>query len=273
MSRLVSIAIAVCFVATHAAYGSPMLGQNLVINGSFESFDELEGSDGPPPVITETGLLADLVGWEESGTLSLDLYTGDFWEPSPNYENDVPPNAGEWVLFGGDAGTSITQTISMDFASDLIDEGQARFDLSGWLGSFNRPSPDGLRGCCGEADQTMVTIEFLDSEGLIVGDAMLVGPTEPQAGLVNDEGFTFVGFRNFSEFRDIAGDVPLGSRSARITASFVLAAGDNPSNYNNANLDLVAFSIVPSTGTLGPLSMVLAVATLRRRRDRRLLNK
>ena len=120
------------------------------------------------------------------------------------------------------ADSALTQTVDLRAAADDIDNrpGGVQYQLSGDLGGFLI-----------DPSRTKVTVDFLDANGASLGTGALKPITALDRWFVTD----FI-------HRDAVGRIPVGTRTARVVATF---DDRNPvlGNYNNAYADNLSFKV------------------------------
>jgi Phosphoesterase family len=140
----------------------------------------------------------------------------------PSSDGLIPAAAGGQQFFGGGpvADSTLTQTVDLRPAQGSIDAGNGRFTLSGDLGGFFI-----------DPSRTLVTVNFLDANGVGLGTANLKPVT------AWDRLFA-TGFIH----RDASGAIPTLTRSAQVV---VTLDDRNPvlGNYNNAYADNLSFTV------------------------------
>ena len=237
----------VLFSAFSSTSAFGQLGVNLVQNHSFESFTADSTSAGTVAVEGRSGRFR-LNDWVTQGTFTLDRYDGAF-PPTTG----TPANAGEYYLFGTSTALStLEQRVDLTFASALIDMGDAGFLASALLGSLKFFNSNDFF----QDDIATLTISFRDQVDIPISLITMVGPNFPsEVGAPMTPG-------NFHGLISSAGSVPVSARSAVIAIS--LTRDPDSSGFNNANVDRVEFTVVPSPGSVGML-MILAMVVRRRR--------
>jgi hypothetical protein len=159
-------ALALFFVAACAALASlnasaataSIFGRNLVVNGGAEM-----GKGAPDASSTAR----PLPGWTPTGNFSAVQWGGSGGLPAKT--DPGPAQRGKNFFAGGpsNAVSSAEQTIDVTSGAVAIDKGSVKYKLSGYLGGF-----------AGQADQIVVTAEFLDASGQKLGVAT-IGPVTP----------------------------------------------------------------------------------------------
>ena len=157
-----------------------VLGTNLVVNGGAEA--------GPAAPVGTRALYVP--GWSNSMGASVAPYGGTGWigvaDPGPA---DRGVN-----LFGGGGGAISYQDIDVSPAASLIDSGQVKYVVSGWLGAL-----------AGQAGPTL-TYLFFDWSGKQLAATAQVGPPSPSGtGLVE---------------LSHSDTLPAGTRRVQITLTF-----------------------------------------------------
>lgn len=206
-----ALALALATPAAHAQFGT-----NLLVNGDAES----------GPGRTDGGLVASIPGWVATGQATVTRYGfNDF----PTALDPGPANRGLNFFSGGPSGdlATLTQSISLAFASSQIDNGAADFSLSGWFGGYAT-----------QGDHATLTISFLNAGSQSVGSPVTIGPVS------NTERDNVTGLL----FRSTTGTIPTGARSATATISLFRNAG----SYNDGYTDNLSFSVTQGTGAAAP---------------------
>lgn len=235
---------ALCLTAAAAALlvvpaAHAQFGVNLIANSDAEA-----GPGGTG------GAVASIPGWTASTPAPTVVLYGSGAYPS--LTDPGPVDRGTKFFGGGNsASTSLSQTIDLGFGSTAIDAGEATFDLSGYLGGFSSQN-----------DQVSFTLTFLDSGSQAIGSSTVLGPVLA-ADRANATGMLF---------RQFAGAVPVGARSATTVLQFTRSSGTSNDGYAD-NVSLVvsaAPALVPEAGTvaltLPALGMVGAMILRRRRK-------
>jgi hypothetical protein len=140
----------------------------------------------------------------------------------PSADNAIPtPSEGQQFFGGGPvADSTLTQTVDLSAAHDLIDAGDGTYTLSGDLGGFLI-----------DPSRSAVTVNFLDENGNKLG----TGNLKPVSAW--DRLFS-TGFIH----RTTSSAIPVGTRSAQVVVTF---DDQNPvlGNYNNAYADNLSFTV------------------------------
>lgn len=174
-------------------------------------------------------------GWAATGTPTVIEYgtLRRFPVPTPSPGPVLPglfafPSQGDVgsgdQFFGGGpvADSSLTQIVKLDAAASAIDTrpGGVQYQLSGDLGGFLI-----------DPSRTKVTVDFLDSQGAVLGTGALAPVTALDRWLMTD-----------LLHRETVGRIPVGARSARVVVTF---DDNNPvlGNYNNAYADNLSFKV------------------------------
>jgi len=181
------------------------LGENLLTNGDAESGS---GSVGGYDVIPAKG-------WSSAANATVVQYGASGF---PTNSSPGPAIRGLNFFAGGPSNnvSSFTQTILLDDVAVDVSTGQVAFELSGFLGGYDA-----------QADNTVVTAEFLgDDDGLIASAA--IGPVS------NDQRGNISGML----YRAIQGEVPAGTLAIRVTVVFTRSNGVYNDGYAD-NLSLV----------------------------------
>ena len=133
----------------------------------------------------------------------------------------APPNSGLQFFGGGNVATSsLTQTVDLTAAASTIDGGCVTYTLSGWLGGFTL-----------DPSAASVTVNFLDEDGLVLGNGKLTPITAWDRW-----------FRTGLLERQTWGLIPEGTRRAQVAVTFT-DGNLAPGSYNNAYADNLSFTI------------------------------
>jgi uncharacterized protein (TIGR03437 family) len=157
-------------------------------------------------------------GWNTDGRVAVCRYgTGDY---TPKPTSPGPPDRGEYLFIGGASSSrdaQMSQDVDISKYSAQIDAGTLPYTLSGWLGGWDE-----------DRDNARVTLRFLGGTG---GTTQLgsiqIGPVMPadrlnRLGLVERTG---------------SGNVPAGTRTARVIVDFDYRTGsDNDAYVDNLSL-------------------------------------
>ena len=174
---------------------------NLVVNGAAEI------GDG-----TFDGIaLTTVPGWTTTGLMNEVRYGASDGQgvggwPTPSTPG--PADRGQNFFAGGGGGVSTaTQTVDVSKAEGQINQGNVKFNLSGWLG-----------GTGSVTDTATVTATFLDASGRSLGTATL-GPVTPA---MRDDTTEFLP-------ENATGALPSQAKTVRIVLTI---NGDHPANRN-----------------------------------------
>lgn len=234
LSKQALIAAAVTGVLPGVA-SAATLGQNLVLNPSFESI----GADPGNPA-------AD---W--GGNLSTYAY-------SLNYTGPAPAGAGARYWFGGGADPLASQVFDLAGNITAIDGGRIGYNLSAFFSTY-----------LDQKDYGTIRLLFLDSSGSTIGLASIGGATFVGNLPLVDNG-VYPNAHSWGQDAS-AGLVPIGTRSVRME----LDGDKDPTVGSTCDsyIDLVNFQIVavpePGTVSLGVLGLGMAGWWTIRRRSRR----
>ncbi|RMI34945.1 alkaline phosphatase family protein [Nocardia stercoris] len=179
----------------HAATTSP----NLVVDGDAESVVQCspKGLDG-----------MTLPGWNiGNGEPNAVCYGQSGW---PSSSSPGPSNRGQKFFTGGGTGNSeLDQTIDISAAGAAIDQGGISYDLSGWLGGYGA-----------QLDRVGLSVAFLNSAGTQLGSASITPVNSFDRG-----------FQTGLLYRDTTGNIPKGTRTARVSLNFIWTDGDTTDGY------------------------------------------
>ena len=196
------------------------LETNLIIN---------PGAEDSPGAI-DLGTFAAPVGWTTTLNFTALAYTANYEGfDLINPADSVAIGGGKNHFTGGNTNNSTaTQTINFADLAGSIDSSSLQAELSGFLG-----------GSLGQADNMTVTATFYNAAHTSLG-TLSIGPVTP-ADLGNDSKLIF---------RNTAGTIPVGTRSADI----VLTARQYDGFYNNGAADNLDFRIDSKTDSAPDLS-------------------
>jgi hypothetical protein len=210
--------------------GTPLFnGQNLIVNGNAES--GAGDPDGSTPVTT-------IPGWTIAGgrfdVIQYQQDNGSY----PAATDPGPTDRGKNFFSGGpdDDVSTGTQVIDVSQAATVLDTGAASYLLVGWLGGFE-----------GQDDHAVLSIQFADASGKILGQAQ-IGPV-----LAADRS-------DLTELilRTAQGKVPTGTRKILVTLTMTRVSGAANDGYAD-NLSLVLAASVPSSFRAGTNSAFSAM--------------
>ena len=205
--------------------------RNLVVNGDAESV---------PAANTTVTLFP---GWATDGNVSILGYNSSGGWPS--FTDPGPENRGNNFFYGGSVGTSAaSQEIDISFASNDIDAGNARFDVSAWIGGYSS-----------QGDMAVVRVAFYGAGSQLLGTST-IGPV-----LYTDRA-SMTGLL----YRAASGIVPANARRATISMEFTRIDG----SANDGYLDNVSFMLAPvgspttqkSSQTIGAISFLPGTLTV-----------
>ena len=194
-------------VSAVAAGAAPEAANNLIVNGDAE-----QGQASP----NGYDVVADIPGWARKGGFTVVSYgAADF----PGVQAGSAFGGGESFFAGGpgNAGSSVSQQISIASKRSLIDSGKGKATLSGYLGGYG-----------GQDDSLAATAIFLDQSGKRLG-GIKIGPVSAaarklQTGMLK---------------KTTTGLVPKKTRAIRI----VLGADRTAGNYNDGYADNLSLLI------------------------------
>jgi len=194
-------------IAPAGAASTVMLGANLILN---------PGADAGPGS-PDDGHIVKPPHWSTTGCLTAVMYgaSGGF----PDATSTGPKDRGKNMFQGGPRCPLSTgsQVIPVSSLSSLVDAGRAGYTLSGYLGGF-----------AGQADDAMVSLDFLSASGGSLGKAV-IGPVT-HADRADTTGLVA---------RSKTGVVPRGTRSVRVTITATRSDG----SYNDGSADSLSFVI------------------------------
>jgi len=150
-----ALTVAVAVTAGANAQATPLLGQNLVVNGGAEAGPGTPDAGSPP---------MPPPGWTVTSNFTAAQYGGSGGLPAPT--DPGPPNRGRNFFAGGPSNPLSTaeQKIDVSAAATAIDTGAVKYRLAGYLGGY-----------AGQEDHTVVTAAFRDASGAQMG-AATIGP-------------------------------------------------------------------------------------------------
>ncbi|HET8967888.1 MAG TPA: hypothetical protein VFN06_00495, partial [Gaiellaceae bacterium] len=146
-------------VSSVAAGAAPEAAKNLIVNGDAE-----QGPASP----NGYDVVADIPGWARKGGFTVVSYgAADF----PGVQAGSAIGGGSSFFAGGpgNAGSSVSQQISIASKKSLIDSGKGKATLSGYLGGYG-----------GQDDSLAATAVFLDQSGKRLG-GIKIGPVSAAA--------------------------------------------------------------------------------------------
>lgn len=195
-----------------------LLNQNLVINPGAELGDASD--DG--------WLVAVVPGWTTTGNFTAVRYGPD-WD-YPSQTDPGPADRGNNFFSGGpeNAASGASQNITVAALAGLIDSSSVSFALSAFLGGY-----------LNQGDNAVLTATFLDSNGNALGSSDL-GP------VTNTDRQNATGLL----FREVSGDLPVGTRSIDLALQMTRLDGVFNDGYAD-NLSLVLRSSTPTVPETG----------------------
>ena len=219
-------------LARPAPAHAQVFGANIIINGNAEAgAGSASGNDVVP-----------VPGWTTAGSATVVVYgaPGGF----PSATDPGPSDRGVNFFSGGPNGSSsLSQTINVTAGSATINGGAVRYDLSGFLGGFDR-----------QDDNAVLLAVFRDGSGASLGTAT-IGPVLA-ADRSNATGLLL---------QATSGFVPAGTESIDVGLQFTLVSPV----YNDGYADNVSLVLTPVPEPLGAtLFGAAAVAGLMSRRLR-----
>ena len=163
-----------------------LLGHNLIVNPGAEAGPSLAPSLGP-----SLAVVGYVPGWSTAAKVSVAPYGGKGWV---QISDPGPPDRGVNLFCGGTAGSFSYQEIDVSGAAALIDAGQVKYEVSGWLGGL------------GPLGSPILTYLFFDWSGKQLA-------TTGQFGGTNRAGTGLVQFSH----SDV---LPAGTRRVQIVLTF-----------------------------------------------------
>ena len=190
-----------------SAPAQSLTGVNLIVNPGADA------SIGLNDTTDTTSTSPDLSGWVRSAYVTADSYAGD--SSGDLYQaaaGTTPPDANVNYFYGGEsvvddsnpAGTAY-QDIDVSSAASLIDKGNLPYSLSAWLGGYAT-----------QDDNTVLTVQFEDWKGNVLGTATL-GPVLSADRSGNSELLQ----------KSTTGAVPAQTRMIHVLLTFTRASGSN----------------------------------------------
>jgi uncharacterized protein (TIGR03437 family) len=200
--RLFLASIAAFLSFYPSAVMAQSFGSNLIVNGDAES-----GSG-----VGSNTIVASIPGWTSSGANVITYASGY----GITLGDIVPIGAGKNYFSNGNTSSSMTQTVSLAFATAAIDGGTASFDASGYFGGYSNYD-----------DSATMSIAFLNTSGSTLSTVTIGGLKSADR----------VGTGLY--LRRQIGAVPSGARSAKVTVNFVITG----SSANNAGADNLSLKL------------------------------
>lgn len=205
---LAVIGVAVVALAMSLTAGARSTAKNLIVNGNAE-----QGVSSP----NGYDVVPEIPGWTRRGGFTVVAYgAADF----PGTQASTALHGGAKFFAGGpgNAGSSVTQTVSVAAQKQLIDSGKARATLSGQLGGYG-----------GQDDSLIATAVFLGQSGARLGTMLRLGPVNAaarklQTGLIA---------------KTVKGAIPKGTRTIRVT----LSADRTSGSYNDGYADNLSLTV------------------------------
>jgi hypothetical protein len=219
--RLVAVA-ALTLCCAGASRGAT--GVNLVSN---PGFDAAPGGNGDAIVAAPSWTAVGnptVVRWDAGGGF-------------PAVSDPGPSDRGSNFVSGGPSSplTSFFQDIDVSADAVLIDTGTQGFTLAGYLGGY-----------ASQNDNAVLSVEFLNANGDLLGSTTLSGPLA--AGRQNLTGLLLT---------SAVGIVPPQTRTARVTVTFERQAG----SYNDGYADSLSLVLTPPAACSGDFNHDGAVNT------------
>ncbi|WP_414623944.1 PEP-CTERM sorting domain-containing protein [Calothrix sp. CCY 0018] len=228
-----------------------VLNKNLIVNGNGEQgtcdpVGNAVGSDIP-----------DIPAWKTTGSFSILCYGASGFEFVNNQGTSVrvsglpdanspgPENRGQNLFFGGAdrASSSASQLINLTDLASVIDAGKGGYDLGAWLGGYDT-----------DLDNVLLSLDFLDRDGLSLGKTNIASPTPKERN--NITGLLF---------KSTQGILPVGSRQVNVALNMNYVRG----RVNDAYADKLSFVVtkVPEPSmNFGFLLGGVVLATLKLRK-------
>jgi hypothetical protein len=173
-------------------------------------------------------------GWS---TFSTYLY-------STQYTQTPPTGFGQAFLRPYPSGTfgitrssdNVQQRVSLTNGTTLtptkIDAGQGTFRMAAWFAGYRD-----------HQDYSDLTLEFLDAEGNVVGDAVALGGIDFYAEIPTGSNGRYENARAWTQDTE-SGTVPAGAREARVVIQSTSVGGGAPDGYvDNVSLDVTDTSL------------------------------
>jgi hypothetical protein len=229
--------------AVHAAN----LGQNLVVNGTFENVDlATTGAYNSPLVLDWTG--PNLFAYSHDGSASSTGVVPDYADGAD------PPGAGHWYFTPNNAGALTDvhdpgvyfQDIAVNSGDTAIAiaAGTATYSLEAWMSSY-----------LNDTDFANVLAEFRDGASAVIGSALISDTAD-------------AGPNNVWSLVSTNGTVPVGTESVRISLYGTRTAGGAGADGYTDNVEFVIRGIPePTTAALAGMGAAASLSVLRRRRD------
>jgi len=207
-AALAAIGVAVVALAMSLTAGAQSTAKNLIVNGNAE-----QGASSP----NGYDVVPEIPGWTRRGGFTVVEYgAADF----PGTQTGTAVHGGAKFFAGGpgNAGSAVSQTVSVASQKQLIDSGKARATLSGYLGGYG-----------GQDDSLIATAVFLGQSGARMGTVLKLGPVgaaarKLQTGMIP---------------KTVTGPIPKGTRSVRVT----LSANRTSGSYNDGYADNLSLTI------------------------------
>ena len=207
-AALAAIGVVVVALGMSLTAGAQSTAKNLIANGNAEL-----GPSSP----NGYDVVPEIPGWTRRGGFTVVEYgAADF----PGIQAGTALHGGAKFFAGGpgNAGSAVSQTVSVASQKQLIDSGKARATLSGLLGGFG-----------GQDDSLIATAVFLGQSGARLGAMLKLGPVgaaarKLQTGMLR---------------KTVTGVVPKGTRSIRVT----LSASRTSGSYNDGYADNLSLAI------------------------------
>lgn len=205
---LAAIGVVVVALGMSLTAGAQSTAKNLIVNGNAE-----QGASSP----NGYDVVPEIPGWTRRGGFTVVEYgAADF----PGIQAGTALHGGAKFFAGGpgNAGSAVSQTVSVASQKRLVDSGKARATLSGFLGGFG-----------GQEDSLIATAVFLGQSEARLGGMLKLGPVgaaarKLQTGMIR---------------KTVTGVVPKGTRSIRVT----LSANRTSGSYNDGYADNLALTI------------------------------
>jgi len=206
-----------------SAVGAAALDTNLIVN---------PGAEAGAAAANENVIVAIPAWTTGTGTPTVIAYgNGGF----PAVDSPGPVNRGKQFFAGGNvAFSTLTQDVDLSALAAIIDQGQTRAELSGFLGGF-----------LAQDDRAVVNADLRNAAGATVATLTIGAVTAADRG--NVTGLLL---------RSAEAAIPAGVRSARVTLSMTRAEGSSNDGY----ADEISFVVRPGKPQVSFSATALTVA-------------
>jgi uncharacterized protein (TIGR03437 family) len=132
-----------------------LYGSNVIVNGNAESCVQQT---------SDMDFSTDMPGWVRTAEFTADVYGGS--DADLTLTSPAPPDAGKLYFYGGSSNPASMgyQDIDISQGATQIDAGGVTYALSAWIGGYSSQN-----------DNTVLTVQFLNWSGTVLGTATL-GP-------------------------------------------------------------------------------------------------